>query len=313
MIKHASPCVFLFIIISLAFASCATLPGVQHIPDNMVVISKGDFIMGMDYEELNERPEHEIFLDTFLIDRYEVSAKDFADFMNEKGNPWNKYFTADNYSTIIEAPTSDKNGDKAEVRYSPRKGFENFPANNISWFGADAYCRWKGKRLPTEAEWEKAAKGTDRRVYPWGNNPPDNVRSRYNQKWEEQGLKVMVAVDALPDGASYYGVLNMSGNCWEWVNDWYRQNYCNYCDPDGIEYMETAAKILGTDWVLVKKQAKDQDAPPKYDPRGPLLGVFKVLRGGSWEESYEKMLMSSYRYWLAPEERRRNTGFRCAQ
>jgi formylglycine-generating enzyme required for sulfatase activity len=281
----------------------------------MVVIGEGWFKMGANTSELNERPEHDVFLDTLLMDKYEVTASDFSAFLNEEGNPENKYFLPDEYSTVAEEKdgTSEKG---AARRYAPRKGFENYPANNVSWYGADAYCRWKGKRLPFEAEWEKAARGNEGRLYPWGDDPVDDSRARYHQKWEEQGVKVMVPVDALPEGTSYYGVFNMAGNCREWVQDWYRQNYCNYCDPAGGDYLETAARIIGMDKAPPVRDAKDEkgpDAPPKYDPKGPPIGSFKVLRGGSWEEGNEKSLRSAYRYWLDPSEKRRDVGFRCAK
>ena len=274
----------------------------------MVTVPGGWFKMGTDLSELNERPEHDVFVDAFQMDKYEVSASDFASFLNEKGNPENKYFSTDEYSTIAKENTSD-----GGQRYIPRKGFENYPANNVSWYGADAYCRWKEKRLPYEAEWEKAARGNDGRTYPWDSGPPDETKARYGQKWDEKGLQVMVPVDAMPGGASYYGVFKMTGNCREWVVDWYRQNYCNYCDPDSADYTETALKIIGSDREGEIRNKKGPDMPPKYDPKGPPVGSFKVLRGGSWEETDERSLRSSYRYWLDPGERRRDTGFRCAK
>lgn len=311
---------FLFRVFIVLFVPALFIPGSsfgasmkglsQETQADMVVIGKGWFMMGANNLELNEQPEHEVFLDTFLMDKYEVSAADFSAFLNAKGNPDNRYFLPDETSTVY----IEKNG--AGEKYAPRKGFENYPANNVSWYGAAEYCRWKGKHLPFEAEWEKAARGSDQRLYPWGNDPPDDVKARYHQKWEGQWLKVMVQIDALPKGASYYGVFNMAGNCREWVQDWYRQNYCNYCDPVGRDYMEIAAMIIGMDKAPAVTDAKDgkgPDVPPKYDPKGPLIGSFKVLRGGSWEDKNGKSLRSTYRYWLDPSEKRRDVGFRCAK
>ena len=313
-------------LISILFISCATgnlsknSSSIVESSADMVTIPRGSFNMGLNDGNLNERPEHEVYLDTFMIDKYEVSAKEFAEFLNDKGNPEENYFSHDKYSTIIgvtyvsgKAIETNQNPEK----YIPRKGFENYPANNVSWLGAYAYCQWKGKRLPTEAEWEKAARGDDSRIYPWGNRTPDVTKARYNQKWEEKNLNVMVPVDALNEGASYYGVLNMSGNVWEWVNDWYRQNYCDFCDPD-IEYDNTDVASRLTDLkgkpVISGKSGKNLQVPPKNNPGGPSLGSFKVLRGGSWYDSYgELIIRTTYRYWFYPEDRYLNTGFRCAK
>lgn len=314
---------FLIGLISISLSSCATgnlskySSSIRENPA-MVVIPRGWFVMGLNTGSLNERPEHDVFLDTFMIDKYEVSAKEFAKFLNEKGNPENKYFSHDKYSTIIGV--SYVNGRAVETTqnpeiYIPRKGFENYPSNNVSWFGADAYCRWKGKRLPTEAEWEKVARGDDKRIYPWGDGMPDVTKAKYGQKWEEKGLNVMAPVDSLHNGASYYGVLSMAGNVWEWVNDWYRQNYCDFCTTD-FEYYTVAERLLDIKRASedVNDNKKELPIPPRNNPQGPLLGSFKVLRGGSWYDSYgELVIRTTYRYWLHPEDRYLNTGFRCAK
>jgi formylglycine-generating enzyme required for sulfatase activity len=304
----------------LLLISCATgkntTPGEDAYP-GMVEIPKGWFVMGMDNGELNEKPEHEVFLLTFWIDKYEVTAKDFAEFLNEKGNPDDRYFSHDKYSTVVGV--SNRNGryvetDQDPEKYIPRQGFENYPANNVSWYGAEAYCNWKGKRLPTEAEWEKAARGDDKRIFPWGSNMPDATRARYNQKWEEKQLNVMVPVDALNDGTSYYGLYNMAGNVWEWVNDWYRQNYCDYCISNA-EYYEVAGRLTGSEGNRLHTDAgQNMSIPPMDDPQGPEVGSFKVLRGGSWYDSCgEFLIRATYRYWFYPEDRYLNTGFRCSK
>jgi formylglycine-generating enzyme required for sulfatase activity len=252
--------------------------------DGMIVVPSGLFNMGLDNGEPNERPEHETYLETFMIDKYEVSAKDFAEFLNEKGNSANEYFTPDSYSTIIVVSQNAAQGEKTKnpQTYLPRKGFEQFPANNVSWFGAYTYCQWKGKRLPTEAEWEKAARGDDKRVYPWGNSMPDAQKAQYNQDWDVKGFDVLVPVESLPDGSSYYNVYNMAGNVWEWVDDWYRQNYCRPCENTPLDE--------------------------------PAFGSFKVLRGGSWYDSHgELVIRSTYRYRMDPKDRYIHTGFRCAK
>lgn len=300
--------------------SCASsLSGVHQYSiedDSMVVIPEGWFTMGLDTGEPGERPAHEVLVDTFRIDRYEVSAEKFAEFLNERGNPENKYFTQDKWSAVAEVSQIAGEETKTSAprqEYVPRKGFEKYPANNVSWYGAYEYCRWKGKRLPTEAEWEKAARSDDKRNYPWGNSMPDDTKAVYARDWKEKGMNVMVPVDALPEGASYYGVLNMAGNVGEWVNDWYRQNYCDYCDPTSKDYISTVAEIIGTDKAAVEGDKKNVDIPPKNNPQGPPIGAFKVLRGGSWIAESELEVRSTYRNWLAPAERNMDTGFRCAE
>jgi len=197
----------------------------------MALIPEGWFNMGYDEGEFNESPEHEIFVREFRLDMYEVSAKELAQFLVENGNPDGRYFTCDRYSTVMcvvrgTEYTGAPGGE--EVFYVPRSGYENYPANNVSWYGADGFCRWKGKRLPSEAEWEKAARGDDGRLYPWGPGLPDRKTSRFGTEVEKEGLAVLSPVDSLPDGRSYYGLYNMAGNVLEWTNDWYRQNYCDF-------------------------------------------------------------------------------------
>jgi formylglycine-generating enzyme required for sulfatase activity len=268
----------------------------------MITIPKGWFTKGWNGGEKNERPEHEVYVDTFMIDLYEVSAKDFADFLTTQGNPDELYFSHDKYSTVIGASNiQNRPVEKKEnpELYIPRQGYENFPANNVSWYGADAYCKWKGKRLPTESEWEKAARGDDRRTYPWGNSMPDDSKARYNQTWADKGFNVMVAVDQLPDGASFFRVLNMGGNVWEWVDDWFRRHYCRRC-PEGDNKPCFPC---------------DAEGPCDYCPDTiPVEGDFKALRGGSWYDSFgELVIRTTQRYWLNPSDRFLHTGFRCAK
>ena len=262
--------------VTLLAVVCLVLPGCLGLgrkqdgdSAGMIEIPRGWFKMGLNRAEMNEAPEHDVYLDSFLIDKYEVTAKDFAEFLNAKGNPDDEYFSFDKFSTIVETPLKgdEAAGSVRKVRYEVRKGFENYPANNVSWVGADAYCRAKGKRLPTEAEWEKAARGTDQRIYPWGDTMPDGDKARYDRKWEEEGLHVMVPVQALPGGASYYGVVNMAGNVWEWVSDWYRQNYCDFCEPTTEDTLDIAARLTG------KEPARGGNP----DPRMPPMENFSVI------------------------------------
>lgn len=290
----------------------------------MLLVGGGRFTMGRDRGEINERPAHTVKIDTFAMDRTEVSAADFAEFLNAVGNPGDTFFSSDDYATVIAGPLP---GGTQDTRYSARPGYERYPANNVSWQGADAYCRWRGKRLPTEAEWEKAARGTDKRRFPWGRRDPGESLAQFNQLWQEKQFDVLVPVDAFPEGASPYGMLNMSGNVLEWVNDWYRQNLCDFCNPEGETNLglilqltrqnaETAAAPAAgsgeTGSESPDHARKERRKPPRNNPRGPVTGSFKVLRGGAWSDRQEDDMATTRRSWLDPSQRFPHTGFRCS-
>ncbi|GJL79220.1 MAG: hypothetical protein NPINA01_22090 [Nitrospinaceae bacterium] len=242
----------------------------EPVPENMALIPAGFFTMGSNQTGLDETPEHKVYVDAFYMDTYEVSAKDYAEFLNAVDNV-KGYYLDNKYGMLI-----------FDSRFQPRPGLESQPINNVNWKGADAYCRWKGKRLPTEAEWEKAARGTDKRVFPWGDSRPTPERARYFQSWtEEIQHRVMVPVDALPEGKSPFGLYNMAGNVKEWVDDWYDREY----------YEESSEHT---------------------NPRGPIGGEFKVIRGGSWRD-LGGFVYSSFRNNSYPATRMDDYGFRCAK
>ena len=169
-----------------------------------------------------------------------------------------------------------------EKEFKPRKGFESYPINNVTWFGAAAFCKWKNKRLPTEAEWEKAARGTEGNFFPWGNDPIAPHKARYRQNWtEEIAHRVMVPVDSLPEGKSPYGLFNMLGNVKEWVDDWYDREY----------YKEENHNL---------------------NPKGQIGGEFKVIKGGSWRD-LKSFVYASFRNNSTPGAVLDDYGFRCAQ
>ena len=242
----------------------------------MILIPKGIFTMGFaidnenEWGDMDEEPVHKVNLSDYWIDKYEVTSSSFSKFLNENKK------TAHQFIEITPAVTVQIK----ENVYKPREGLENYPVNRVSWFGADAYCRWKGKRLPTEAEWEKAARGTDQRIFPWGNEFPDNSRVTYRRKYKEKRFQVMEPVDGMVKGISPYGVHHMAGNVWEWVSDWFG-----------------AAVYQGED---------------RIDPKGPESGISKVLRGGSWY--YKAYYMrTTYRFNEKPDIFKVWQGFRCAR
>jgi formylglycine-generating enzyme required for sulfatase activity len=239
-------------------------------PKDMVLVSPGFFIMGSNRSLKDEAPEHRVYLDSYWIDKYEVSAGKFAEFLNTVDNV-KGYYLDNKFGTLYY-----------DSRFHPRPGLENYPINNITWKAADAYCKWGKNRLPTEAEWEKAARGTSAQAYPWGNISPSNTLARYFQTWtKEEKHNVMVPVQALAEGQSPYGLHNMAGNVKEWVDDWYDREYYN-------EQSEYA------------------------NPRGPIGGEFKVVRGGSWRD-LKGFIYSTFRNSGNPNSRMDDYGFRCAK
>jgi formylglycine-generating enzyme required for sulfatase activity len=244
--------------------------------DEMVLIPEGVFTMGYNIKNKNEwgdtdeGPVHKVFLKPYYIDRYEVSAFQFSKFLNHHQKKAYLYFQTGLGVTI----------EKVGGLFFPRPGLSNYPANRVSWYGADAYCRWVNKRLPTEAEWEKASRGTDGRIFPWGDEFPTNNRVTFRRKFNRLGFKALEKIDSMPDGRSPYGIHHMAGNVWEWVNDWYGDIY----------YEES----------------------PYANPKGPDSGTSKVLRGGNWY--YKAYYMrTTYRFNDKPDIFKNWQGFRCAK
>ena len=181
-------------------------------PLNMVMVDAGSFFMGTsrNIEEDNfydfglikpfyadASPMHEVTLDAYYIDKYETSNAEYLEFLKATNTPVLPHW---------------KDG-----TYPEGKG--KHPMGGVSWLAAVEYCKWRGKRLPTEAEWEKAARGTDKREFPWGNEYDE---SKLNAAREAERYDKAVEVDSFPEGVSPYGVYNMSGNVWEWTDSWYK-------------------------------------------------------------------------------------------
>lgn len=263
-------------------------PVVVREQDGMPMIRiRGDtFLMGSEEDDVlaaaDEQPQREVTLDTFYIDKYEVSVEQYAAFLNRLGTYARACEQIDctlpreivGYTNYL---TEQDLGD-GTVQYVPMTGFADYPANHISWYGAKAYCESVGARLPTEAEWEYAARGTDGRLYPWGNEAPDEERAVF----QSQSFDNMKPVDALPEGVSPFGVYAMAGSLWEWTADWYNENY----------YSEA----------------------PIENPPGPETGFARVIRGGAWPYNNQSdRIRTANRFSLAPDFISSTVGFRCAR
>ena len=233
----------------------------------MVMIPAGPFTMGSNDGPHNERPAHTVTLDAYYIDRYEVTLSLYRKFLEEGNHDAPPTWDA-------EAATSV--GDR--------------PAIGMRWESAVAYCRWAGKRLPTEAEWEKAARGTDGRRYPWGEMQPFVDIANYNRgMWVSEAVTLMAVTGGLEGmsvrhglkegGKSPFGVSHMAGNAAEWVADWYERDYYH--------------------------------KSPGRNPSGPMTGEKRVLRGGSWAD-VPSALRATARFSAEPNFEDRTVGFRCA-
>lgn len=252
----------------------------------MLLIPAGTFTMGgreNDYAASpDERPLHDVQLDGFYMDKYEINLEQYAAFINlQEGKGGLCDTPANCVLARQDSPFSflDKQdvGD-GTIQYVPLLGYSKYPINNVSWDGAAAYCEHVNGRLPTEAEWEYAARGEDGRLYPWGDAFPNETRAIFNS----ESFESLVPVDGLPDGASAFGIYGMAGSMWEWTADWYNERY----------YLES----------------------PLLNPQGPDRGFNRVTRGGAWPfNNHADRIRSSNRNALAPEQLHSIVGFRCVQ
>jgi len=235
----------------------------------MVYVPEGEFIMGSNKGLSDEKPIHVVYLDNFWIDLTEVTNAMFARFLNEVGNQ------KEGGANWLENADEDAGISQADGTWWADAGFGDHPVVGVSWYGARAYCEWAERRLPTEAEWEKAARGTDGRTYPWGEGINCNLSNyRGCDKFPRTS-----PVSYYSEGASPYGALDMAGNVWEWVRDLYDAFYFHHS--------------------------------PKRNPENMANSEYKLLRGGSW---YNKQYFarSAYLGYLNPDDTDNNVGFRCA-
>ena len=230
--------------------------------DAMVFIPPGSFLMGNAHGQNSEMPVRQIYLDGYWIDKYEVPMAQFYAFIAATGH------RAPRLAGYLALASVD-----LSTLMEPDK-----PVVGVSWEDAKDYCQWKGKRLPTEAEWEKAAKGGQgQRQWPWGDTPDPG---RANLDGADDHYQGTSPVDGFQSGESPYGLFNMTGNAMEWVNDWYQEQYYKFMPP--------------------------------RNPPGPSIGDEKVIRGGSWHDSFRYAHTYS-RFKMYPEYRDVTIGFRCVR
>jgi formylglycine-generating enzyme required for sulfatase activity len=231
----------------------------------------------------NEEPQHTVTLDAFHIDQYEATNAQFAEFLNERGNQ------TEEDVTWLDADETDVRIHQNGGVWQVDDGYANHPVVEVSWYGARAYCEWRGARLPTEAEWEKAARGTEGRLYPWGDSF-EGTRTNFcdsncSQSWAnteyDDGYAGTAPVGSYPDGVSPYNVHDMAGNVWEWVADGYASDY----------YRKS----------------------PSDNPTGPTSYSNRVLRGGSFNDFSGSVRAASRFGRPRPDERLSFVGFRCAR
>jgi iron(II)-dependent oxidoreductase len=213
-----------------------------------------------------ELPQNRVWLDVYAMDRDEVSLGEYLKFLQQR-----KQHPPDELQKLIwHVITVHSVSDQTLTRW---------PALYVTWLEAKDLCQARGKRLPTEAEWEKAARGTDVRLFPWGEEAPESRLAMFGQHHVHE-IPILAAVDSHDDGRSPYGLHHMAGNVAEWVQDWFGFDYYAYM--------------------------------PERNPPGPTSGRYKSVRGGSWK-SKPIMLRTATRGGSLPDQRSATIGFRCAQ
>lgn len=263
----------LFLLLTLsaftAISQTQTTAVGSHALKTMALVTAGYFVMGSNSGPDDEKPEHQVFVQSFLIDVLPISNSDFAKFLNARG------LKNDLGESFYDDDDRDARIHRQNALWQADLGYATHPVNEVSWLGARDYCTWLNKRLPTEAEWEKAARGTDGRKYPWGNSKPDHNRALFGAAYNASA-----PVDAFPNGASPYGVLDLSGNQWEWVASAYRPY--PYSADDGRE--------------------------------NQTLGPIRSTRGGGHDSGEDELTTTQRGRNLSrnPKAGHHNIGFRCA-
>ena len=233
----------------------------------MVYVPTGEFTMGREdgredsYYD-NEKPTHTVYLDAFWIDQTEVTNAMYTLCVQDGECSSRK---------VVPSYT--------RIEYYGNPQYDNYPVVFVSWNDALSFCNWAGRRLPTEAEWEKAARGIDERKHPWGDEPPEHPNSTFVNLGAE--IYDTMEVGSFPKGVSPYGALDMAGNVWEWVNDWYDPLYYQYSSD--------------------------------LNPTGPETGIGHVIRGYYWNFGAESpTTIRVGGEWSVPSYKSETIGFRCA-
>ncbi len=253
----------LFIGVPFLLAGCSSSSSSPQ-ESEMVEIPAGQVTMGDASGVRYDAPVRVADISSFKIDKYEVTNLQYRQCV----------------TAGVCTPPSMNGFDVIPDYYTSAK-YNNYPVTYVNWFQAAQYCDWAGKRLPTEAEWEYAARGDDGRTYPWGDEDPTCEYAQFGECNNDDGLLTPREVGSFAKGASPFGVMDMGGNMSEWVQDWY--------DVDAYRAFQ------------------DGDAPVS-----PAAGISKILRGGSWWcESFR--MNASLREPMTPVYRGGNVGFRCAQ
>ena len=293
---------FMLLVLPIVFVVSAASSAYSVLKDSWVLIPAGQFIMGSTHQDINvfttlcrtdcsskagdmmgdvealrlcrgqckpemfdnETPMHHVYVDDYYVSRFLVTNAEYLDFVRATGRPAPRNESRSIY-TLWNGSTVPK-----EIL--------DHPVINVSWYDARAYCRWVGGRLPTEAEWEKASRGPDGFRYPWGNETPTLSHANYGKSWD--GSETLTPVGYYEKGKSPYGIYDMSGNVWQWTNDWYAEHY--------------------------------YDVSPKKNPKGPKRGRNKTVRGGSWI-NIPAVIHSASRVGYDPLNRIYDIGIRCAK
>lgn len=293
-----------------------TSSGKQDVPEGMVLVPEGLFLMGstkLDIEQLleldknietfrleNEMPQRKVYLKAYFIDKYPVTNAQYKRFIDSGGYKQQSLWSDAGWEYVTQSLPLET-GDLDSVFH----GEPDCPVVNVSWYEAEAFAKWAGKRLPTEAEWEKAARGVDGRIYPWGN---EFDKKRLN--CAEAKIEKPTPVTKYQEGQSVYGCLDMAGNVWEWTADWYDSHYYHNApndNPQGPVAAEESPYFGRPEEVGVSIYEL------KPSESGKALSDCKTLRGGSWNGSGVVHVRCANRDYDEPTFKNDIIGFRCAQ